>query len=182
MLSCSAPACRACRYRLADGQFMGHDSNFGTPATSYYWWPCVELLLHPTSTASWAGSSTSITTSRWHITREPRGQSLSSQWRWGRVHPATGAMERRCHTADHSLSAESCSETTLQRHAHEDFRTWALWTTGISWHLHRLLPRLARMQGIFDLRALISSDSQLTASIFSLVCRGSRDQQHVFFI
>ncbi|KAL6901196.1 hypothetical protein GGI43DRAFT_370549 [Trichoderma evansii] len=84
-------------------------------------------------------------------------------------------MERRCHTADHSLSAESCSETTLQRHPHEDFRPWALWNTGISCHLHRLLPRLARMQGIFDLRALISSDSQLTASIFSLVCRGSRD-------
>lgn len=31
------------------------------------------------------------------------------------------------------------------------------------------------MQWIFDLKALIASDSQLTASIFSLVCRGSRD-------
>lgn len=29
----------------------------------------------------------------------------------GEMRPRTGAMERRCHPADHSLSAESCNGT-----------------------------------------------------------------------
>lgn len=108
-LSCSAPACRACCPDLQT--CTGHDANFGTLAVPCHWLPCVEFVLHPTPAASQAGASTSITTSRRPITREPRAPSASSQWRRGEMHPRTGAMERRCHTADHSLSAESCNGT-----------------------------------------------------------------------
>lgn len=57
------------------------------------------------------GRAPPLQRSRCPITREPRAPSASSQWRWGEMHPRTGAMERRCHPADHSLSAESCNGT-----------------------------------------------------------------------
>lgn len=180
-LSCSAPACRACCPDLQTS--TGHDANFGTPAVPCHWLPCVEFVLHPTPAASQAGASTSITTSRRPITREPRAPSASSQWRRGETHPRTGAMERRCHTADHSLSAESCNGTPFSGILKAVLALGCsrlLSTAGISCHLHCPLACLARLQGIFDLQALISSDSSLQPRYSASFARQQRLASWIF--